>query len=152
MFILLIINMIEMNDMKDIYMFCALRSNGAHQGPLSGHRSRPWNRRLWPQGVLKELPSKRRWSERTRRMSAGMRHIVLLLVHFFLLPDYQVGAITDVFNLPFYPVSLCARRLSLNISRIHFVCFPEYLGWCDHRSVRNSCISYFCVCFLSYLS
>ena len=143
-----------MNDRKYIYiyMFCALRPNRAHQGPMRGQRSRSWKRRLWPQGVLEELPSKGRWSERTRSMSAGMRHIVLLFVHFFPLPDYHVGAITDVFNLSFYLVSLCALRLSLNISCIHFVCFLEYVSWCDHRYVRTSYVSYFCVCFLSYLS
>ena len=133
-------------------MFCALRPNRAHQGPMRGQRSRPWKRRLWPQGVLEELPSKGRWSERTRNMSAGMRHILLLFVRFFPLPDYHVGAITDVFNLSFYLVSLCALRLSLNISCIHFVCFLEYVSWCDHRYVRTSYVSYFCVCFLSYLS
>ena len=94
-------------------MFCALRSNGAHQGPMSGQRSRPWKRRLWPQGVLKELPSKGRWSERTRRMSTGMRHIVLLLVHFFPLLCQIIRLVrSPTYSIFLFILSPCAHGVS----------------------------------------
>ena len=126
--------------MHDIYICIALLGLMVliKEGPMSGQRSRPWKRRTWPQGVLKELASKRRWFERARRMSAGRRRTVSLLVNFSLCQIIRLVR-SPIYSFFLIILSLCAHGVSPQ-HRIHCVYFPEYLGWRDRRPIRNSLI------------